>query len=135
MEKVNLTLTRQQLRLIESALELYMRLGIGQLEIVGEKLLMELFYKMFKDRYSSSKEIEDKFLRPMKQEMFGFGPGASFGISSDKVHDGVKIGYDLQKVIQKHIATVEDHHKYSVWHDGPMLHLGSEPIAEISEID
>jgi len=128
MKKVNLTLTEKQLHIIEDAIDLFIRVGIGQLGIVLEKLEF-LFPEQMKEQrsYDLKREFTDK----MKEKIFDFAAGANFGISSPHVCDNVKIGYDLQKVIQKHIAVENNHDKYSVWHDGPMLHLGSEPIAEI----
>lgn len=127
MQKYDLTLTKNQLRIIEQALEIYMRISIGHFEEISH-LFMNLHPELDLVRH----ELDDKYLTPMKEEIFGFKNG-NIGIS--KAPDKAKVAYDMQKVIQRLIATVEDHHKYSVWHDGPIMHYGSEPIAEIGERD
>ncbi len=53
------------------------------------------------------------------------------GIANANVHKDVKTMYDLEKSIQKGVATAENHGSWSVWHDGDILHLGDEPVAKV----
>ena len=127
--KYNISLNHQQLRVIERALDLYSRVGIGQFEIVAEAIFCLLTDRM-KDK--NNWEITQKFLDSMKV-CLGFPVNGSLGITCEEVSDDAKIAYDMEKVIQKKIATVEDHEQYSVWHRGSM-HLGSQQDIEIKDI-
>ena len=129
-EKYQLTLTMKQLKVVEEALDLYSRVGIGQTEIVKE-VLFRFFYDAKKlVQWEKIKCLCDE----IKHTLFGFVSGQSYGIAQKEVDDRVKIAYDLDKTIQKQIATDDQHSQMSVWHHGNILHLGSEPLAKIEKI-
>ena len=130
MTKFSMSLTLKQLKILEDALDLYTRVGIGQLEIIGEKL--NTLFPSGKHATIPWK-LKEKYLNKIKMEFFEFQSGQSYGIGHQKVSDKAKIGYDLQKTIQKTIAEKDDHNRMSVWHDGNILKLGSEPLAKITE--
>lgn len=127
-KEYKLLLSHKQLRVLERALDLHNRIGSGQLEMLMEALTL-MFPKEFKGKQIPT--LVKKYIEPMKRELLGLTETSSFGISN--AGDDSKIGYDLQKVIQKKIAEVEEHHRWSVWYDGSM-NIGSEPNAEISEV-
>lgn len=127
--KYKLEVTTKQLQIIEEALDQYTRVGIAQLEIVAENIV-----RFFPDNGLNYWGLRENCFDPIKQKLFGYGSGASHGIGSPKVSDRAKIGYDLQKTIQKALAEEEKHHESSVWHHGNILHLGSEPVAKCSPV-
>jgi len=130
--KTEMEVSKKQLLIIEKALDLYLRVGIGQVEIVAE-ILNEMFPEKTKD--VSQWDMKKKYLDPMKEELFGLSGGGSFGICNDVVSDNAKIAYDLNKTIQKFIATKDNHSETSVWHDGNLLKLGSEPVVVIKDTE
>jgi hypothetical protein len=130
MIKYNLKLTHKQLRVIETALDLYARIGIGQLEIIAEKLNSEFFIHDSKTPTEWKKELN---IDNAKENM-GLDNGSNFGIGNDKVSENSNIAYEIDKVIQKKIAEVEEHQKYSTWYNGVVCRYSKEPIAEIEEV-
>jgi len=131
MDKLyNLTITHKQLRIMERALDLYIRVGIGQFEALIDSLEY-LFPETMK--HQSAYILREQYTDKLKNLIFDFHSGGSYGISNPSISDEAKIAYDMDKVIQKMIAVIEDHHNGSVWHHGDLLHLGSEPSAKIEE--
>lgn len=128
---MKLHLTDKQIKVIISALDNYSRIGIGQLEDIAN-IIQELHPKLTQHDFISY-DIKKSYLDPLKEKLWGFKYGASYGITNEKVHNNAKIAYDIQKTLQLYIAAKENHMKGSVWFDGNLLHLGSEPLATISE--
>lgn len=122
-------MSHHQLRVLEQALDIFTRICIGQLHEVAHVVSSYLPKEFKGDMWEMRKELDR-----LTSAYLGLSPGASFGIPSDKVHDDAKIAYDLEKTFQKHIAVVEDHDRWSVWHNGNLLHLGSESCAKV-EVD
>lgn len=118
---MTITLTTKQAHVLVNALDIYSRIGLGQTEALAQGL-QELHPGI---HYW---DIVHKHTDPIKQELFGFTGGASYGVGNPKVSDAASIAYDLQCVIRKCVAQVEDHSTSSVWHSEP-LHYGSEPLA------
>lgn len=133
MRKFQITVTLPQLRFLEKALNIMTRIGIGQFDVVGETIDLE-FEKYLPEGNRSYWNLKYNWFDPMKKALLGFDGGASYGICSPEVSDRTKVTYDMQKSIQKVIATVDKHNEMSVWHDGDLLHLGSEPRIVINEI-
>ena len=120
--------TDKHIRILIDALELYTRVGTGQVENLADTL-----NKLYPD--NCSYHDDKKLLAEFKMKVFGYEMNSSMGICHDGVHDDVKISYDLLKVFQKAVATKENHSGMSVWHDGALLHLGSEPVAKIKDME
>lgn len=122
-----LKVTDRQISVLIDALDLYSRIGIGQVEEVAEVLR-----KLYPDH---CKYDDRKLLADFKMKVFEHGINGSWGVCNEQVHDNCQVAYDIEKVLQKAIASKYNHHSTSVWHDGPMLHLGSEPIAKIKDME
>ena len=125
---MKLEISDKQARILINALDAYSRISIGQTEALGDMLTQLFKPENLKD--NSYWDIREKYTDKIKQELFGFSPGASYGIGNKKVSDAGHIAYDLLCVIRKDIADRETHHISSVWHGEP-LHYGSEPLAKI----
>jgi hypothetical protein len=128
---VRLKVTAKQLSILQEALDLYVRVGIGQLEIVAENISFNIEKEKIRKNINEIRDIFDQ----AKKEIFGFACGESFGISSSAVDDATKIAYDMQKVVQKEISEQREFKGFDVWRDGPILHLGSEPIATVEKVE
>lgn len=120
----------KQMRVLIGALELYMRICLGQLDAVGHALAENLAGRFAPvDKRHEFRERMDS----LKQEYLNLERNSSLGISSGEVSDHAKIGYDLMKTLQKFVAVTEQHDSGSVWHNGNILKLGSEPPATIEK--
>ncbi len=103
--KVRITLTIPQARAMVEALEIYMRLGLGQVHIVAE---------MVADGSIPIKAGSDKpemdvihnvaaLCNEIRREL-GFLPGESYGVGNREVSDKAHRAYEMEKVIQKSLA-------------------------------
>jgi hypothetical protein len=127
--RVRVTLTSGQLRLLEAALDLYTRLGIGQTDILPE------LYDAWGLRPCSPRDPRDPvavLAMELKKQLLGpeYEGASSLGIANRRVHGLVKSGYDLQKALQFAVALAEGH-RHSTWNSGDFLHLGLEPTPEM----
>lgn len=122
-----LSLTEKQAQVIINALDLYSRIGMGQLEEIAHILR------------SSPNANPDKILavealaREAADCWMGHVGGYN-GISSDKVHDVFRIAWDLQQVIRYRLAW--DRHPeggIQVVFDEP-LKSSKEPFAVIKKV-
>lgn len=132
-ELFQISFTKKQLRVLESALNLVTRLGLGQIDCVGEFLDHHANRKK-NPNFPSYWDMRNDVFDPLKKKLFGFEGGASYGVGNPEVHDDSHIAYDIQKTIQKTIATEEKHESHSVWHNGDILHYGSEPRIKITKV-
>lgn len=126
-----ITLNHTQLRVLEEALDLHSRLSIGQVEIVTE-FLSNHFFDAFKEKGITHWEIKQQYIDPLKEKLFGFGQGASYGVGHDKNPEVGRISYEMCKKCQNTIAKEDNHKTYSVWHHEP-LKLSKEPLITIEE--
>jgi hypothetical protein len=122
---MKLEISDKQAHVIIEALDVYSRIGMGQLEAVPHLISS---HALGVDAWS----IIDRFTDPMKRELFGHPPGGSYSIVSGNVPVPFQIAYEMQCVIRKDIASREDYQKLSVWHDGPMS-ISGEPFAKVIE--
>lgn len=125
-------LNHYQLRVIVEALEVIMRLGLGQIEYISD-VMSSIHFKKTEDQGIDFYKIKEKYLDPMKQELLNLQSNQYFSISSNHVEDRVKVAYDIMKAMQKVISEKENHERFSVWRDGNILHLGSAPKIKIEE--
>jgi len=99
-EIYQLTISEKQARVIMDALELFTRIGIGQLQ----EVLRHPQYqnKIFDDEkvYRESVVLLDQ----IKKILTGHGPNSSYGIACTEVHDDSNIAYDLLQVIRHRLA-------------------------------
>jgi hypothetical protein len=122
--QVQITMTSGQARLIRDALELFVALGIGRTEEVSD--MLGQLHKLEQNQEDTLKE----FMKFIKINYLGCPPKGNWGISNpEKVDPVARTAYDLKKVFEKVIAVAENH-DMSVWHDGDMLHYGTEPTPE-----
>lgn len=106
--EVTLNCTVSQLYLIMNALDLFSRIGIGQLEHVLEhwgvdEYMDNKFRKDGKVDWSALHEEKDllkSLLNEVKRILFDCPPNGSHGIGSDKVSDMNRVAYDMIQVIR-----------------------------------
>lgn len=123
---MNLTISDKQASVLIRALDCYSRIGMGQLECIGDAI-EETRHESELNRWL----IKEQFLDVMKRELFGHAPNSSDGICSPRTGDNAKIAYDLQCVVRQCIAKRDDHPISSVWHGPPLHTCRTEPLAVV----
>lgn len=120
-------LNKEHIHILIAALDLYSRIGIGQLE--------EAFHLTadYLSKESSWDVITTTEYQILKQKLLGMPYNASHGITSDKVHQVFKEAWTMQKILQKTIADAGNHQSHSVWHDGNILQLNQLPEIEVTD--
>lgn len=94
-----LTLTASQAQTLVEALDMFSRIGIGQIHEVENVVTR---YGM--DRKEHNYEAVRNALDFVRRELMGFEPGGSYGIFHKKVHNVFKDAWDLQQVIRYVLA-------------------------------
>lgn len=119
-KKVLLELTEEQAVTVKNALDLYSRIGIGQLEEVAEVLKRQFDFK-FNTELDASQQLTPVWWDEIKSSFYvakaylGFERGASYGISHKDVSVAAKRAYEVFKVLSKALA--EDRHPpVPTWH-------------------
>lgn len=109
--KVRLTLTIPQARAVVEALDIYMRLGLGQVHMVSEMVADGSI--PIKADHLGNPEMDAihnvaALCNEIRREL-GFQPGESYGVGNRVVSDKAHRAYEIEKVVKKALAM----------HDGP----------------
>lgn len=136
-------LTAKQLSVIERALDMYGRIGLGQAEIVVETW-QEHFW-LYADeihRTPGGEDVDYDVWRrvrwaadALKDQMFHFGPGASFGVGNPNLDPRTNIAFDMNKPLQNVLIELTDpecKNRWSCWRDRPMLY-SDQPLIKVEE--
>lgn len=127
--KYVLTLSPEQARAVQSALDLYMRVGIGQLKTVAE--VWGDIGTRENGETEASDEAEHLFAVGC-EALTGFPSNSSWSIANrDKVHIKARRAYEVDGMLRQQIARVEKHGDHSVWHHDP-LSLTGEAFPTVS---
>lgn len=101
--KYTIEVSEEQAQLIQQALDLYMRVRIGQIEVVVEPWR----FAMRGDGQEQTAEhlrIAERLVGEAKMMLTGFSPSASFGIGSPGVPDSAKVAQDISQTIRHRLA-------------------------------
>jgi hypothetical protein len=128
-------LTDKHMRVIENALEVYCRMRLGQFDTALREAFPALLEKDDHD------DLEDAhiLLRRIFFKDAGFiqrSPGASYGISSDKIGDG-GIAYEIRQTFRQYLAVRDNNGLYEHMlrtYDDP-LKVSEEPLPVIEGWD
>ena len=123
---VKVEMTARQLRLVVNALDMFVRLGIGQVEEVVDNL--DLMFDLTPEKKDDLRVLVNR----IKTEIINQPVNGSYGIGNRKVKKPVHDSYDLYKALAKVIATAERHERFSVWHDGNIVRYGDQPSPTMS---
>lgn len=104
-DEIILTVPRDVAQAIDSALEFYARMGLGQLGFLVE----EARAGVFKNREGREPDLEqleeaELLVEPLKMALFGFTPNASHGIFSDKISDVFRKVWGAHKALRRRLA-------------------------------
>lgn len=130
-----LEMTEKQAEVISAALEIYARIGIGQLSEVLEH--PDVTRALIASRADRG-ELE-KLMAELKASLFGLKENASFSIMSERVNDRNRVAWDIRNVIRHRLswdrAWGEDGHDFKtlsgVQYDQPTRTAHSEELPQI----
>lgn len=122
MKQFHLVVDEAQMQTIINMADLYSRIGTGQLGIVAEQLQMgDVGNPLKTGEHIAGIEALSNSLNQAKYHFFGFSPGASHAIRSEKVPDRFKVAYDIKQVIRYTLCQVDpEQHAGSVWANPPL---------------
>ena len=103
MTTVTVTMTDQQARCVVDALDLYCRIGLGQLEELN-MLALSGFIRQTAGTNTADVRDELPGLCSSIKRLLRHHSGSSFGLGHDLVHEDFKRAYELKKQIQKPMA-------------------------------
>lgn len=104
--KVHLTITIPQARAMVDALDIYMRLGLGQVHMVAEMVADgSIPIKAGSLQIPEMDVIHNvtALCNEIRREL-GFLPGESYGVGNRAVSDKAHRAYELEKVVKKALA-------------------------------
>lgn len=112
--KIHLELNQKQAETMKQALELFARIGMGQLHDLK-------FHPAFQKRNYDRQEV-DEWLDKVKETVFDdlYGRGHSYGIRHENTHEASKEAYDMYQVIRHALA----------WNRNPEGHFWSVEFDE-----
>lgn len=100
-QKYELTLNTRQATVLRNALELYVRLCLGQMERLAE---LGTPIPMPDDIAIGKLTAARNLIVEAKQLLTGFHENASHGIGSDKISDEPRVAYDILQVVRHRLA-------------------------------
>lgn len=123
--KYQLTLNTEQVNVLINALDVFSRIGMGQLEIVAECLRDQYNYTIPQDKLQCVQLCLDA-----AKVALGHSESGCYGICSPETPKCSKVAYDIQCVIRQVVAKEECHGTHSVWHGNPLHTLKDVPLCE-----
>lgn len=125
----NIALTENQCNIISNAMDLYARIGLGQIHVIAEHMWH------FSDKLGiPNYKIGEKF-NSIKKDITGLDVNASYGIQTKWVPDKFNSAFDIHQVIRNRVSW----DKYpdggiTVNFDEPMRYSKDDELIKIEEI-
>lgn len=104
-QMLQLTMPAATAHIVVDALDLYSRVGLGQLEEISSLARFGLLTNANGDAPSNDAlEDAEVYLRQTKRALFGFESNASHGIFSSKVNDRFRTAWGVLKAVRHRLA-------------------------------
>lgn len=132
--KYNLELTEAQTEVVRDALDLYLRIRLGQIEEVLEPWLFTIRAngtEMTPEEADASRML----LELTKKALTGFVRQESFSISNPLVPDQARVASDLRQVIVQRLTWDRNPQGGGGLNHLKPANLGREPLATISKVE
>ncbi|MHD0644213.1 hypothetical protein ACYPKM_01085 [Pseudomonas aeruginosa] len=133
---IELIMSMDHAKALVKALDVSSRIGIGQLNIIGEEvrfLLIEPIRKIESedDRLQMFEDV-DHMIQAAKRAGFGFERGASYGIGNENVNTVFHRQYEVKKVLEKVLSEHRDPNPQfrGVNYEGLFLRYTQDPAPE-----
>ena len=131
MKRYRLKLTAKQMGVLQHALDMYFRLGMGQTREVGEHMIdHRLPINEWCDRRDRIDSILAAARTVARPEL---SPNAFHGIDSTAIDDVNRIASDVHDVIRHHVVMENDPRGWTVAHDEPRAR-SHEPLPSIETL-
>lgn len=132
--KYQIEVSEEQARIISEALDLYMRVRLGQVEVIIEPWR----FAIRGDQQEQTAErllVAERLVGDAKMALTGFTPTASFGIGHDAVPNDARIAQDIRQTIRHRMAWdrrpegghTADFHEPMSW--------GKQPLPKVSKVE
>lgn len=141
--RIQLSLTEGQAQAVLSALELHMRLGIGQIEHLAELIRFDILPQFRpnasegerrKVGYATTEKVDEQL--HLIKEMLGYPRNGSHGIGHPDNHISVSRSYEVLKVLQEAVAVAREPNPAmkTVDYDGLLVRYTSDPEPEAEPV-
>lgn len=101
-QKVCLTLSIEQAKVLADALDMYVHTGLGQIGVVAEHIIQDRIPMHQSNRPDPVQACQrSTMLCEQIQHELGFTRGESYGITSPEVSDSTKRAYEMERVVRK----------------------------------
>jgi hypothetical protein len=93
MQRYTLTITEKHAEIIADALDLYVRIGLGQFEKI---------VRVYDRKYALSPEVKQRMVEQIQaaKVLAGHTPHGSYGLLSPEVSDRFRVAYDILQVVR-----------------------------------
>lgn len=88
-------INEEQAHILATALEAYVRLGLGQIDMV----ILNVLHKEILEKENCDIDYIRMLTYPLKREIFGFDMNSSHGITSKNISDKYRVASDIERVI------------------------------------
>lgn len=142
MQSIQLHLTVDQARVVQSALDLYTQMGLGQLEKLTELARMGVVPRA--GRGSDTRQLAtaenldfiEALLKQAKAEL-GYPSNGSHGVGHPHNHESTHRAYEIYKVVSKTLAELANPRPTfrSVSYDGLLLRYTKDPEPTATVVD
>ena len=131
--KVHITITIPQARAMVAALDIYMRLGLGQVQMISE-MVADGSIPIKSGLDQSEMDVIHNvaaLCNEIRREL-GFLPGESYGVGNRAVSVEAHRAYEMEKVIQKVLVLHDDPTPTfrGVHYDGLTVRYTGDPVPE-----
>lgn len=132
---VHLTMTDVQARVVSTALEMWSRALMGQLNIVVSEVARIVVWKDdVERRLPNYKAIRESLEIPM-DEIFGLHVGAAYAISSEETPESARVAYDVHQVMRHALAWHRDPKGGGHVHFHQPMNYAEEPLPTCKVMD
>lgn len=119
------------LRLIIDALDFYSRIGCGQFSEI-EHIWRKFCWDVLPGDAKQKQQSLQLFAERMRWAAESLGEESRQPIASKKIDGRFGEMYDIQKTLQKAVATANGYEEFSVWHYGNDVRYGKNRLVDVT---
>lgn len=128
-----LEMNSEQARAVIAALDLFSRIGMGQLEEIEHFIAWEGVLKIREPHTLIMRDALRDLCNQMKA-ILGHPTNGSWGITNAEVPKRCRVAYDLQCVLRQVVGRHEGEQSHSVWLHDPLHVVKDVPLAKCEAV-